>query len=239
MLLPTNSFLFFFFWKRVFVDVNKLRILRWRGYPGLSKYMHACISAQSLSRVRLFATPWTVVCQAPLLMGFSRQEYWSGLPFSPPEDLLNPGIEPATPVSPALAGRFFTTEPPEKPIYCHMCFYKREMGILWDIEEKDTDERAEAMWPQRQIPEWCGLNQGRPVAMRSWTRQGADFPLEPMEGRQTSWNLDIGPVRLILNLWSLELGENTFLWFGKLNGRFPQTLQDLVPPSCPVWPPSI
>jgi len=72
--------------------VNKLRILRWRGYPGLSKCMHACISAQSLSRVRLFATPWTVVCQAPLLMGFSRQEYWSGLPFSPPEIFSTQGL---------------------------------------------------------------------------------------------------------------------------------------------------
>ena len=50
--------------------------------------------------------------QAPLSMGFPRQEYWSGLPFPPPGDLPDPGIEP---VSPALAGRFFTPEPPEKP----------------------------------------------------------------------------------------------------------------------------
>ena len=64
-----------------------------------------------LSRVRLFATPWTVAHQAPLSMGFPRQEYWSGLRFPPPGDLPNPGIEPA---SPALAGRFFTTEPPGK-----------------------------------------------------------------------------------------------------------------------------
>ena len=56
-----------------------------------------------------FATPWTVACQAPLSMGFSRQESWSGLPFSSPGDLSNPGIEP---MSPALAGRFFITEPP-------------------------------------------------------------------------------------------------------------------------------
>ena len=47
-----------------------------------------------LSRVRLFATPWTVAYQAPLSMGFSRQEYWSGLSFSSPGDLPNPGIEP-------------------------------------------------------------------------------------------------------------------------------------------------
>jgi len=55
--------------------------------------------------------PWTVVNQAPLLMGFSRQQYWSGLPFPSPGDLSNPGIEP---VSPALAGGFFTIEPCRK-----------------------------------------------------------------------------------------------------------------------------
>ena len=62
-----------------------------------------------LSRVRLFATPWIVTHQAPLSMGSSRQEYWSGLPFPPPGDLADTGIEPKSPVSLALAGMFFTT----------------------------------------------------------------------------------------------------------------------------------
>ena len=66
----------------------------------------------ALSRIQLFAAPWTVAHQAPLSMSFSRQEYCSGLPFPPPRDLPDPGIEPA---SPALAGGFFTTEPPGKP----------------------------------------------------------------------------------------------------------------------------
>ena len=70
----------------------------------------SCIDwAQSLDRVRLFATPWTVAHQAPLFMGFSRQEYWSSLPFPSSGDLPNPGIEPTSLRSPALAGRFFTT----------------------------------------------------------------------------------------------------------------------------------
>ena len=56
------------------------------------------VKVKSLSRVRLFATPWTVAYQAPLSMGFSRQEYWSGLPFPSPGDLPNPGIEPGSPV---------------------------------------------------------------------------------------------------------------------------------------------
>ena len=60
-------------------------------------------------------TPCTVACQAPLSMGFPKQEYWSGLPFPSPGDLPNPGIKPMSPVAPALAGRFFTTEPPRSP----------------------------------------------------------------------------------------------------------------------------
>ena len=58
------------------------------------------------------ATPWAVACQSPLCMEFSGQEYWSGLPFPPPGNLPDPGIKPASPVSPALAGKFFITETP-------------------------------------------------------------------------------------------------------------------------------
>ena len=61
------------------------------------------------SGIQLFVTPWTVSCQAPLSMGFSRQEYWTKLPFPPPGDLPDPGIEPMSLMSPALAGGFFTT----------------------------------------------------------------------------------------------------------------------------------
>ena len=61
------------------------------------------------SHVQLFVIPWTEACQAPLSMGFSRQEYWSGLLCPPPGDLPDPGIEPISLMSPALAGRFFTT----------------------------------------------------------------------------------------------------------------------------------
>ena len=72
-------------------------------------YTHCYISnVKSLSRVWLFVTPWTVAYKAPLSMEFSRQEYWSGLPFPSPGDFPDLGIEP---VSPALAGGFFTTEP--------------------------------------------------------------------------------------------------------------------------------
>ena len=68
---------------------------------------------KSLSRVRLFATPWTVAHQAPPSMGFSRQEYWSGLPLPSPGDLPHPGIEPR---SPTLQADALTSEPPGKPL---------------------------------------------------------------------------------------------------------------------------
>ena len=60
-------------------------------------------------------TPWTVTCQAPLSMEFSRQKNWSGLPFPSPGDLPKPGIKLVVVASPALVGGFFTTEPPGKP----------------------------------------------------------------------------------------------------------------------------
>ena len=63
-----------------------------------------------------FVTPWAVAHKAPLSMEFSRQENWSGLPFPFPGDLPDPGIEPKSLVSPALAGRFSTTEPPGKSL---------------------------------------------------------------------------------------------------------------------------
>ena len=91
-------------------------------YVLLCKYVCVCIYAYVCIYVYggglvtklcpTLAISWTVACQAPLSVGFSRQEYWSGLPFPSPGDLPDPGIEP---VSPALAGGFFTTEPSEKP----------------------------------------------------------------------------------------------------------------------------
>ena len=69
------------------------------------------VKVKSLSRVQLFVTPWTVAYKAPPSMGFSRQEYWSGLPFPSPGDLPHPGIEPG---SPALQAVALTSEPPGK-----------------------------------------------------------------------------------------------------------------------------
>ena len=86
-----------------------------RTFPFHSAYIVK--SVKSLSRVRLFVTPWTVAHQAPPSMGFSRQEYWSGWPFPSLEDLPDLGIKPR---SPALEADALTSEPPGKPGYGQM-----------------------------------------------------------------------------------------------------------------------
>ena len=70
------------------------------------------VVVKSLSHVQIFVTPWTVAPQAPLFMEFSRQEYWSGLPFPSPGDLPDPGTES---MSPALQADSLPSEPPGKP----------------------------------------------------------------------------------------------------------------------------
>ena len=83
---------------------------------------------KSLSRVRLFATPWTVAYQSSQSMGFSRQEYWSGLPFPSPGDPPDPGIEPE---SPALEADTLTSEPPGKPgVLCKDTHFYHPAGSL-------------------------------------------------------------------------------------------------------------
>ena len=92
-----------------------LKITRWR-HSGEHPSLLIDTWAQSLSRIRLFVTLWTVAHQAPLSMGFSSQGYWSELSFPSLGDLPDPRIEPTSLMSPALAGSFFTTEPLGKPL---------------------------------------------------------------------------------------------------------------------------
>ena len=96
------------------------------------------------SRVQLCATPWTVAHQAPLYMGFSRQEYWSGLPFLSPGDLPNPGIKP---LSPAVADIVFTTVPPGKPCRSDLT---GEMSVL-PPRLPDIDFSSNSLWNLEQV----------------------------------------------------------------------------------------
>ena len=76
------------------------------------------------SCVQLFSTLWTVACQAPLYMGFSRQEYWSGLPFPPPGHHHDPGIKPTSLMPTALVGGFFTTSVTKEALkYMHISYH--------------------------------------------------------------------------------------------------------------------
>ena len=101
--------------------------------------LRKCRDVKSFSFVRLFAIPWTVVYQASLSMGFSRQEYWSGLPFLSPGDLPDPGIEPR---SPAFQADALPSEPPGKPLRLspkfpgsrkcpHPCFISSQLSHGW------------------------------------------------------------------------------------------------------------
>jgi len=87
--------------KEIHVDMEKQR-------------SDVCACSAAKSYLAFFILVDYIARQAPLSMGFSRQEYWSGLPFSPPGDLLDPGIKPLSSASPELAGQLFTTEPPGK-----------------------------------------------------------------------------------------------------------------------------
>ena len=90
----------------------------WNWLLDLGLQLLHCFVVVELSRVRLFSTLRTVARQAPLSMGFSRQEYWSGLPFPPPGNLPDSGIKPT---SPALQADFFVTELPGKPTLLYEC----------------------------------------------------------------------------------------------------------------------
>ena len=85
-------------------------------------YQFRVCALSCFTHVCLFETPWTVAHQAPPSMGFSRQEYWSGVPCPPPGDLPHPGMEPVSLMSPALAGGFFTTSATWDVLLLHVQF---------------------------------------------------------------------------------------------------------------------
>ena len=108
--------------------------------PSSFNHLVAWCCAKSLSRVWLSVTPWTVAHQAPMSMGFSRQEYWSGSPFPPPGDLPDPGIEPSSLRSPVLAGGFFTSSATWEVVIWLGCIYFFFKSNLQVVINKPCDQ---------------------------------------------------------------------------------------------------
>ena len=140
----------------------------------------ACGCVSCFSRVWLFAAPWTVALQAPLSMGFSRQECWSGLPCPPPGDLPHPGIEPMSLLSPSLAGRFFTTSTTWEAFHLGWSWQKLPPGgsikaELWKVARisapKDGEER-DSPGQTQQRPGNRKVWDGGPAVLCDWS-QGA------------------------------------------------------------------
>ena len=110
----------------------------------------ACYLLSRFSCVHLFVTLRTVALQAPLPMGLSRQEYWSGLPCPPPRDLPDPGAEPTSPTSPELAGRFFTTPATEcsfqnaSPIWLSLLKPVSGFSRSWD-EDQSANQASQVL----------------------------------------------------------------------------------------------
>ena len=90
--------------------------------------LHMCVCTLMVSCVRVFANPWTIVCQISLSMGFPRQEYWSGLPVPTPGDLPDSGIQVSL-ASPALVGRVFTTGSPYIQLTDYICQLPLQLGV--------------------------------------------------------------------------------------------------------------
>ena len=120
----------------------KNRVLTAR-HPGKSLGVCVCVCTCVLSCVWFFVTSWSVACQAPLSRRFPRQEYWNGLPFPSLEDLPDPGIEPVSPASPALAWGFFTTVSPGKPKYFGGTFLFLVSGFFRD---KNREKWINVWW---------------------------------------------------------------------------------------------
>ena len=139
-----------------------------------------CAVLSCFSRVRLFATPWTAARQAPLSMGFSRQECWNRLPCPPPEDLPDPGIKPVFLMSPELAGRFFTTSATweaHHTFYC--CLIEPTPAITSLFRNQLGNTRIFWLWwqvtsclsprgHQVQIASWWSESHHRSVFLLQW-----------------------------------------------------------------------
>ena len=133
------------------------------------------ISGQMLtlshSRVWLFVAPWTAACQAPLSVGFSRQEHWGRLPFPFAGHLPNPGIETASPASPAFAGRFFTVWAPGKPREALCVWVTQSCLTVCDLMGYNPPGSSDNWILQARIQKWVAISFSRGSSpARDWAQ---------------------------------------------------------------------
>ena len=141
-------------------------------YPSIYFCFFLCWVLSRFSRVWLFVTLWTVAHQASQSMGFSWQEYWSGLPFPPPGDLPDSGTEPVYLESPAKVAGFFITEPPGKPkstglgslSLLQQIFLTHQTRVscilAWEIPWTEEPGRLQSMGLQRVRHDWAHMQAG-------------------------------------------------------------------------------
>ena len=117
--------------------IGRIHYRKYNHNKNSMSFLCACVLS-CFSHIQLFETAWTVVHQAPLFMGFSRQEYWIGLPFPSPEDLPNAGIEPMSLMSLELAGGFLPLAPSGKPQFSlYICKFLEADAFMTSIPLKN------------------------------------------------------------------------------------------------------
>ena len=148
------------------------------------------------SCIQIFVTRWTVACQAPLSMGFSRQEYWSGLPFPSPGDLPNPGIEPGFP---ALRADFKLSEPPGKPWYVLESLQNHHplLPQLWCMEKMPSTNLVPGgknvgdHWVTSKIEEEKEWEKKFFWSIRSWEKEAMKHRTGTSTHTNTNWKKEV------------------------------------------------
>ena len=166
-------------------------------------------------------TPWTEVHQSPLSMGFSRQDHWSGLPL-PPWDLPYPGTEPMSPVSPAFASRFFTTEPPEVPLLRFKLLCRFHWGFCGDatpglvVNNPPAKARDSGSIPG--LGRSPGEGNGNPLQYSCLEIPWTEDPGRPqcMELQKSNLTATANPMFTFEFAWAGSLSASKFLHIQKL-----------------------
>ena len=161
----------------------------------------------SFHLVWVFPTPWTVAHQAPLSMGYSRQEYWSGLPFPPPGDLPNPGIKPMCPAlsiftseppgTPNITQKINKSEPESRPLICRLVFFLNCVGYFLVTSHYSQfnyfSTRWDCFWVWSTVLNllWLQLCRLHSTSEKAASAQDCEFYLLLLQGQQCTPERDL------------------------------------------------